>query len=122
MAIHNTTGKTGEQLAAEYLIAAGYTVRETNWKSGKLELDIVAQKDNRLVVVEVKTRSHTMYEYPEEAVTGQKISRIVAATEAYIRLYDIPFETRFDIISVIFSGDEPHIEHIEDAFYPPLCK
>ena len=122
MAIHNTTGKKGEQLAVEYLITAGYTIRETNWKSGRLELDIVAQKDSLLIIVEVKTRNNVLYEHPEDAVTEQKIKKIIAATEAYIRMYDIPLEVRFDIISVVNIGSQPVIDHIQDAFYPPLKK
>ena len=56
MAKHNQTGKTGEELAAEYLIAIGYIIRDINWKNGKLELDIVAYKDQTLIVVEVNSK------------------------------------------------------------------
>lgn len=61
MAKHNQTGKTGEELAAEYLIARGYIIRDINWKNGKLELDIVAYNDQTLIVVEVKTRSSDLF-------------------------------------------------------------
>lgn len=120
MAQHNDTGKEGEQLAADYLITHGYIVRDINWVSGKHELDIVAYKDTTLVVVEVKTRASLAFERPEEAVTPAKVRRIIRATDAYIRLFDIPFDIRFDVISIYRDGGKMEIEHIEDAFYPPL--
>ncbi len=120
MAQHNLLGKSGEELASEFLISRGYIVRDINWTSGKYELDIVAYKDNILVVVEVKTRGSSDFAYPEEAVTEKKIRNIVRATEAYIMAHDLNMDVRFDIISII--GKEPpfEIEHIEDAFLPPL--
>lgn len=120
MAQHNLLGKSGEELASEFLISCGYIVRDVNWTSGKYELDIVAYKDNILVVVEVKTRGSSDFAYPEEAVTEKKIRNIVRATEAYITTHDLNMDVRFDIISII--GKEPpfEIEHIEDAFLPPL--
>ena len=57
MAEHNELGKAGETAAVAYLEARGYVIRHRNWRKGHLELDIVAAKDNELIVVEVKTRS-----------------------------------------------------------------
>lgn len=120
MARHNQLGKSGEEYAADYLASRGYVIRDVNWRSGKLELDLVASRDNLLIVVEVKTRSSEEYEYPEDAVTIGKIRRTVRAAEAYVRMFDLPFEIRFDVIAVI--GKEPpfEIKHIEDAFVAPL--
>ena len=113
-------GKTGEERAAEYLISKGYIIRDINWRSGKMELDLVAYRDTTLVVVEVKTRSNLDFLRPEEAVTLRKIKNIVRATDAYIRLFNIPFEVRFDIITLVGKEEPFEIEHIEDAFLPPL--
>ena len=120
MARHNQLGKTGEERAAEYLISKGYIIRDINWRSGKMELDLVAYRDTTLVVVEVKTRSNLDFLRPEEAVTLHKIKNIVRATDAYIRLFNIPFEVRFDIITLVGKEEPFEIEHIEDAFLPPL--
>lgn len=120
MAQHNQLGKTGEERAAEYLISKGYIIRDINWRSGKMELDLVAYRDTTLVVVEVKTRSSLDFLRPEEAVTLRKIKNIVRATDAYIRLFNIPFEVRFDIITLVGANDNFEIEHIEDAFLAPL--
>lgn len=120
MAQHNLLGRNGELFASEYLMGLGYTIRDMNWSSGKYELDIVAYHNSTLIVVEVKTRSNHDYAYPEEAVNEKKIRNIVYAAEAYLRLYDLNMDVRFDVISII--GKEPpfEIEHIEDAFLPPL--
>jgi putative endonuclease len=56
MAEHNELGKLGEELAAEYLQKNGYAILETNWVFQKAEIDILAQKENTLAVVEVKTQ------------------------------------------------------------------
>ena len=74
MARHNDTGKQGEERARAYLLSKGYKLRETNWSCGKLELDIVAERDGVLVVVEVKTRSTDLFEHPQEAVREEKNS------------------------------------------------
>ena len=120
MARHNKLGKSGEEYAAEYLTSRGYVVRDCNWRSGKLELDLVAVKDNCLVIVEVKTRRNADFAFPEEAVTESKIRHLVKAADAYVRQFDLPFDVRFDVLALV--GEEPPfvIEHIEEAFVPPL--
>ncbi len=121
MAKHNDLGCIGEEFAISYLQSKEYIIRHRNWKSGKKELDIVAEKENMLVVVEVKTRSSDCFAHPHEAVTNTKIRHIVQAAEAYIFKYDLMMETRFDIISVIpDKNGQFSIEHIEDAFLPPV--
>ncbi len=120
MAEHNDLGKKGEELAKGYLFENEYIIRDINWRFKKNELDIIAEKNNLLVVVEVKTRTNTYFENPKEAVTKSKQKYIVKATEAYIMEKDIKFETRFDIISVLIENNKVNIEHIMDAFQPSL--
>ncbi|MDD6778162.1 MAG: YraN family protein [Bacteroidales bacterium] len=121
MARHNTLGTIGEDIAAEYLIAKGYTVRERNWRMNKLELDIVAEKDTRIIIVEVKTRALGSMANPLDAITPAKIRRTVNAANAYMRYNGLPQEVQFDIITIVGdSRDNVHIEHIADAFRPPL--
>ena len=123
MARHNELGNEGEEFAQAYLRRHGYEIKHVNWFIGKLELDIVAEKDGWLVVVEVKTRSSDYFEHPKEAITPRKIKNIVNAAHEYILKFDWHGETRFDIISVIPQGQTYKIEHIEDAFLAPLgCK
>ena len=123
MALHNIQGKTGEDKAAEYLTEKGYQILHRNWHSGHKELDIVALKDQTLIVVEVKTRKNTLYGNPQDAVNDKKIRRIVSSTDAYIRLFKLDYPVRFDIITVITDDEDEKktkIEHIKEAFFPPI--
>lgn len=119
MASHNELGKVGERLAAEYLITKGYTIREINWRCGKVEIDIVAEKNRRLVIVEVKTRSSD-YVDPLLAIDTKKQHNLVRAANAYINYCDINMEVQFDIITIVGTIDNYKMEHIPDAFFPPL--
>lgn len=113
-------GKIAEGLAQQHLLKLGYKIKETNWYFGHLELDIIAQDGDELVVVEVKSRNGIRYEHPSEAVTNGKIKRIVEAADGYIQEKDIELETRFDVITVIFFGQNHELEHFKDAFYPTM--
>lgn len=119
MARHNEFGKAGEQKALEYLITKGYIIRDTNWRCGRMELDIVAEKGNRIIIVEVKTRTSGI-QVPYDAVDGKKIRNLVRAANAYINCFNLPHEVQFDIISLIGSPGNFELEHIPDAFLPPL--
>ncbi len=119
MAERNETGKDGEVFAREFLIKREYTVLETNWHWHHYELDIIAVKDNELVIVEVKTRSENFLLSPEVSVDNKKIRRIVSAADAYVRNYNIDLPVRFDIITLVKTERGYRVEHIEDAFYAP---
>lgn len=120
MARHNILGKSGEDYAVAYLKKKGYIIRHRNWRCGKKELDIIAQLNGELIVVEVKTRRSVEFGDPTEAITDRKIRNIVSSTDAYLRKYCLDIPVRFDVITLI--GDEEHftIEHICEAFFPPI--
>ena len=118
MAEHNDTGLAGEELAAAFLSQKGYTVLEKNWRFGREEIDIIAQKEDTLVVVEVKTRSGSFFGEPEEFVNRQKQRNLIKAVNAYIEKNELDLEVRFDIIGVIMTGKNHRINHVEDAFHP----
>lgn len=120
MAQHNEFGKISEDRAAAYLMTRGYTIRDRNWRLGHKELDIVAQKNDTLAIVEVKARRSNRYGDAIEAVTDDKIRKVVQAANAYVRYHRINLNVRFDIIAITGEPGHQTIEHIEDAFYPPL--
>lgn len=120
MAEHNNLGKAGENAAVSYLECHDYIIRHRNWRKGHLELDIIAALDNELIVIEVKTRSSTDFSQPEKAVDQQKIRRTVRAADAYIKMFQIDASVRFDIITVVGNEGKFKIEHIKEAFYPPI--
>lgn len=111
-------GDEGESLAANYLEKEGYTIIVKNWKYERFEIDLIAEKGNTIVFVEVKTRFSNTYGEPWEAVNKAKRKKICASADAYIQQYDIHHEPRFDIVSIIKSDKEFRIEHLEEAFWP----
>jgi putative endonuclease len=120
VAEHNDLGKLGENLATDFLKAHGYTILQNNWRFGSDEIDILAKKENFLIVVEVKTRKSDFFGSPETAVNRTKQKFLIREANAYILKENLDMEVRFDIISIVTRKAEPVIEHIEDAFYPTL--
>ncbi len=118
MAKHNILGKKGEDAAAEFLIGKGYKILARNKQYGHLEIDIIAEHENMIIFVEVKSRSGTYFEQPFQAVTLKKQKKIIRAANIYIEEYEIDLEARFDIVSIVEENGKFLIEHIEDAFYP----
>lgn len=117
MAEHNELGKLGEELAVEFLQKNGYDILETNWTFQKAEIDIIAQKENILAIIEVKTRSSIEFGLPQDYVKPKKIQLLVKAVNEYIVSNDLDVEVRFDIIAINKEDKTYKIEHIEDAFY-----
>ncbi|HEY6144566.1 MAG TPA: YraN family protein [Flavobacterium sp.] len=117
MAEHNELGKLGEELAVEYLQKEGYEILETTWTFQKAEIDIIAQKENTLAVVEVKTRSSLEFGLPQDFVKPKKIQLLVKAVNEYVVFKNIDVNVRFDIIAIHKEGKSFVIEHLIDAFY-----
>lgn len=107
-------------LAGRYLMEHGFAIHEYNWRCGHKEIDIVAQERDILVFVEVKSRTNEFYGKAVDAVTPQKMRRLILAAEAYVKMKKIDKEVRFDIVTVIGDGDNHTIEHIREAFYPDI--
>lgn len=122
-------GQAMERIATEYLLEQGYVIRETNWSppAGHVEIDIIAQRGEVIVFAEVKARSD-VDAWPEEAVTPRKIKNIVKGASAYMSMLghgapDMPepdYTYRFDIITLTGDPASYRLDHIEDAFFPPL--
>lgn len=118
MALHNQLGTKGEALAKSYLEQQGYEILEENWCYGKVEVDLIAYFDKRLVFIEVKTRTSSNFGQPEEFVSEAKQRNLHTAANEYIYLMNFKGEIRFDIIALLFNKNEEYtIRHIEDAFW-----
>ena len=123
MSQHNKLGKEGEQAARDFLISKGYTVRETNWRMGHLEIDIVAQEPaaNRLHIVEVKTRTQADSHFdPMQSITQKKINNLVNAANGYVRLYRLPMTVQYDVMIIIGTPPDFKIHFFPNAFKPRL--
>ncbi|MDA9235036.1 YraN family protein [Polaribacter sp.] len=116
MAAHNELGEKGELLAIDYLIKNEYQILEVNYRFLKAEVDIIAQKENVLAVVEVKTRSSDYFGNPQDFVNPKKIKLLLSAIDNYVIERDLDVEVRFDIIAIIHQKNTTKIEHLKDAF------
>ncbi|MDR0811218.1 MAG: YraN family protein [Paludibacter sp.] len=122
MATHNETGKRGEDIARHFLEEKGYRVRHTNWRTGRYEVDIIAEKDDWLVFVEVKTRSAGFLLHPVETVDKKKRTNLIYAARAYVAFNKWQGNSRFDIIGIVYDKSDFQVIHIEDAFFPSLYR
>ncbi|MBE7082725.1 MAG: YraN family protein [Clostridiales bacterium] len=111
--LNHQKGQIGESFAVSFLKNKGYEILETNYRNKIGEIDIIAQKDNRIIFVEVKQRATARFGYPREAVTNQKQHKIRLVSQVYLKLKGKANAfTRYDVIEIL--GDE--ITHLENAF------
>lgn len=116
MAGHNELGINGEDLAVAFLQKKNYQILKRNYRFQKAEVDIIAQKENKIVAIEVKTRSSSEFGDPQDFVKPKQIQSLVKAINHYVESQNLDVEVRFDIIAILKKDSETRIEHIEDAF------
>jgi putative endonuclease len=116
MAEHNELGKEGEKIAINYLLKNEYRIVEKNYRFLKAEVDIIVQKENTLIAVEVKTRSTDYFGDPQDFINQKKIKLLVSAMDNYVVERNLDVEVRFDIIAIIKEKCVFQIEHLKDAF------
>ena len=97
-------GRLGEDIAVQHLLDNGFEILERGWRSGHLEVDIIARKGNILHIVEVKCRRNNAQgcdEFaPEFAMNATKRSRLMVAIENYMRENDFDGEMSLDLFAV----------------------
>ncbi|MDR1005603.1 MAG: YraN family protein [Bacteroidales bacterium] len=119
---HNELGKRGEDAAVAYLEGLGWRIMERNFVVGKFEVDIIAEDRDKIVFVEVKTRTDAVFAEPEWAVTRAKQRSIIAVANAYVVQRRVEREVRFDVMSIILDEQgESSIHHIPAAFEPIIA-
>jgi len=119
-AANKKKGDWGEKIAAAYLTEKGYSIIKKQWHYSRYEIDLIAQKDNTIVFVEVKTRFSKEYGEPWTAVNYSKQRKICRSADYYLRSYRVDAEPRFDIVSIVHAEGTTEITHLKQAFYPTL--
>ena len=112
-------GKTGENLAADYLKKKGYKILERNHRNPMGEIDIIARDRRTLVFVEVKSRRTRGFGHPKYAVTFAKQRKISQAALYYLKTTGRQnHRARFDVVTVRAGGgnESPRIEIVKNAF------
>ncbi len=111
------TGEEGENRAAEYLVSKGFAIIERNWRTKGGEIDIIAYKNDTIVVVEVKTLPNGTADMIHRELNYQKRQRILKTSKRFLlnhRQYSNSY-IRYDVIVIDMPGLEP-VYHIENAF------
>ena len=110
-------GREGERRAEQYLSERGYTVLERRFRSRRGEIDLIVEKGDRIVFVEVKNWAYLDRGDLEYAIDRRKQDRIVATSRQYLHAHP-QYRNRhlgFDVILV--SPNTPEVIHYEDAFW-----
>ena len=114
-------GDQAEHIAFQYLLKLNYQIHDVKWQFQKAEIDIIAQKDDFLVFIEVKSRKNVKFGDPAIMVTKRKQRLIVSAATQYMDSIDYDGNFRFDIITLVgYDLNKTTLEHYEDAFFPGI--
>jgi len=111
-------GDRGEKLAVDFLKKRGYKIVRRNFRCREGEIDIIAQKGDCLVFVEVRTKKGSGFGTPEESVTFSKREKLISLANAYLQACDdFPTSWRIDVVAVELTPDNKvsRLEHIENA-------
>ncbi|MBO7675058.1 MAG: YraN family protein [Atopobiaceae bacterium] len=113
-------GRTGEDLAAQYLSLKGYTILERNWRCAFGEADIIAEDGSTVVLVEVKTRMSNVAwtdQAPELAVDARKRSKYQKLALMYLSLQTRVDTVRFDVVAVnVYDDQSARLRHLVGAY------
>ena len=110
---NNRVGAEGEQAVTEWLKKEGFAIRCINYQTRFGEVDIIAQKKELWVFVEVKTRTTITFAL-SEVITPSKQKKIIKTAYAYIHAHNIVNSVfRFDVALVELNKS---ITYIPNAF------
>ncbi len=111
-------GDSGENTACNFLRNKGYKILQRNYRKKCGEIDIIAEENDELVFIEVKTRSSSDYGSPLAAVTPRKQQQIIKTAQTYLTETDnFDRAARFDVIAILQNDKtSPQIEQIIGAF------
>ena len=117
MGKHNEFGKEGEQIAIDFLVRNGYRIHCQNYRYLKSEIDIIAQKEEVLAIVEVRARSNDLIIPIADTITPKKIKLLVLGADHYVTENNLDVEVRFDVITILKNTKIFKVDHLKSAFY-----
>ena len=118
MTYQKRIGRTGEQIAAEYLTQKGYQLLDQNYSTRYGEIDLIALDRDVVVFVEVKTRTSNTYGAPEDSITPTKIEKMQNTALIWLQAHpDVPDDWRMDVIAVFIDQNKNllDLQHFVDA-------
>lgn len=109
-------GKLGEKAAMKWLRERGYLIRDLNWRNGRYELDIVAERWETIHFVEVKSRKAGGFTTPEQAMTRDKVAALMKAVRSYLAQHHVEGDWQIDLVAVdVYPDASVEIRLIERA-------
>lgn len=115
---HISTGNKGERIAIQFLRSRGYDILEHNWRWSTLEIDLICEKEDCLIFVEVKYRKDSRYGDPVEFVDDTKMENLSIAAAHYLEEKSYNGPIRFDVIGIRpGNGQNYKIRHLKDVFF-----
>jgi len=116
-------GARGEVAAAHWLIARGLVLLATNIRRGRDEADLVFKDppSNILIIVEVKTRTHSRA-WPEARVDRAKSTALLRLAHAVLIETPQCSGVRIDVLTVnLPQRGDPAFHWFKDAVPVPLA-
>ena len=96
-------GELGEEKAVELLMDEGYKIIERNNQNKYGEIDIVALEKDKIVFVEVRSKTGMDFGLPEETINYRKRKKMIKNAKRYINYKDLDNRYRLDVIGVVFN-------------------
>lgn len=122
MSFSKEIGNAGETLTAEYLKKRGYIISARNYSCKYGEIDVIAENNDEILFVEVKTRSSDSFARPSEYVDEGKRRRIRITADVYLKYNGYGLQPRFDVAEVTVDRDgRQTLNYIENAFGDDGC-
>lgn len=113
----NNFGELGERIAARYLEQSGWKILAKRFRSGRRDIDLVAQRDDIVAFVEVKARSTEEFGDPVEAVNHRKQRELAKSAQTWIDRHGRSGESyRFDVLGVVVKERRVFVRHVPGAF------
>ena len=117
-AARQACGAAGERVAARWLVSRGWRILARRFRSGRRDIDLVAERDGTVAFVEVKARHGDRFGDPVQAVDWRKQRQIVRSAVAWVERHGAEGRAyQFDVIGVLFSSSgRIRVRHLEQAF------
>jgi putative endonuclease len=113
----NAFGELGERIAARYLERSGWRILARRFRSGRRDIDLIAQHEDLIAFVEVKARSGDDFGDPVEAVDHRKQRELTKSAQTWIDRHGRAGESyRFDVMGVLMKERRVFVRHVAGAF------
>ncbi len=110
-------GAWAENLACQHLLDHGLRLVTRNYRCRHGEIDLVMRDGSTIAFIEVRLRNRTDFGSGAESVDARKQARLLSTAEHYLQRHaTLLAECRFDVVSILQSGNTQQLDWIRNAF------